>query len=260
MRYNGTIRRLFSWNSGSITFEENNEIKVINFYNQDNLLIIPINKNFDDYKQKIRWLKYDEVSFYIDSNPNAEGELMAAHISLVANEKLKFLHSMIEEDNIIAGFCQKLKKKHYIKEEETNIFFPLVLPHGVTYPEQNDYIFAKVDNTNLASLRHSDALLEDGKYKEDYEDFFEMKDIIMAANITSIKGSFVRIELQLFKSVNAYIKLKGKDRQKVKKLFVEQEVFVLFEEADNRMGLRFSLKGCKTERECKEELDDQMNS
>ena len=65
MRYNGTIRRLFSWNSGSITFEENNEIKVINFYNQDNLLIIPINKNFDDYKQKIRWLKYDEVSFYI---------------------------------------------------------------------------------------------------------------------------------------------------------------------------------------------------
>ena len=42
---------------------------------------------------------------------------MAVHISLVANEKLKFLHSMIEEDNIIAGFCQKLKKKHYIKEE-----------------------------------------------------------------------------------------------------------------------------------------------
>lgn len=260
MRYNGTIRKLFSKDSGSITFEDSNEIKVINFYKQDNLLIMPINKNFDDYKKRITWLKYDEVSFYIESNPHKEGELVAVHISLVTNEKLKFLHSIIEEDNIIAGFCQKIKKKYYIKEEETQIFFPLVLPLGVTYPEQNDYIFAKVDNADLVSLRHSNALLEDGEYKIEYENFFEMKDIIMAANITRIKGSFVVIELQLFKSVNAYIKLRGKDRQKVKKLFIGQELFVLFEEADDKMGLRFALKAYKAERDCENELNDQATS
>jgi len=217
MRYRGTIRKLFNNYSGVITFEKDNSIEIIHFYNEYNTLMYEIGKT--------SLFLFDEVMFSICSNLTKENDIIATDLEIIGNDKMQYIHSIIGTDNIIQGYFRKINNSYYIKEVNTKMFFKLLLPYGSILPSDNLFIRAKVDN-DIKSLRNKEAFLEDVRYQKGYLEFMEQKQLVHVAIIKNIQSKSIIIDLPKF-GIEGCIIINGTIKRRLKQIYLANHLYVV---------------------------------